>query len=120
MPQRENRSEVACLRERIELECQAVRRMFDQPASVASHDSIEARYRDLNGLKESLIPLVGGTQAMEVVMDIYMEIVDTPETARPVHPVPRAKVTQPLPDLPDDPPPDGPHRSVSGDLWSGQ
>jgi len=71
----ENKSEVARVRERIELECQAIRRVFEEPAIVASHASIEARYRNLGGLAQELEPLVGKEEATDVLLEIYNEVV---------------------------------------------
>ena len=70
-----NQSEVARLRERIELECQAIRRVFEDPAIVASHASIEARYRNLDGLTQELKPFVGDEKATGVLVEIYSEVV---------------------------------------------
>ena len=71
----EHKSDVARLRERIELECQAIRRVFEEPAIMASHASIEARYRNLDGLAQELKPLVGDEEATDVLVEIYNEVV---------------------------------------------
>ena len=54
----QHKSEVACLRERIDLEYQAIRRVFEEPAIVTSHSAIEACYRNLEGFAQELTPLV--------------------------------------------------------------
>ena len=71
----EHKSDVARLRERIELECQAIRRVFEEPAIVAPHASIEARYRNLGALSQELKPLVGDKEATDVLLKIYNEVV---------------------------------------------
>ena len=42
-----HKSDVARLREQIDLECQAIRWVFEESAIVASHQAIDARYRNL-------------------------------------------------------------------------
>ncbi len=71
----EHKSEVARIRERIDLECQAMKRMFEEPAIVASHVAIDARYRNLNGLAEELRPLVGDAEATKTLVDIYNDVI---------------------------------------------
>jgi len=72
-----HKSEVVRLREQIDLECQAIRRVFEEPAIVASHQSIDARYRNLHTLTEQLEPLVGKREATAALMDIYHNVVDS-------------------------------------------
>ena len=71
-----HKSDVARLREQIYLECQAIRRVFEEPAMVASHRSIDARYRNLHTLQEKLKPLVGEREAIKTIMDVYHDVVD--------------------------------------------
>jgi len=63
-------SELARLREQIELECQALQNMM-QFSAVASHRSITRRYRSLDRCRDQLKPLVGEDQATNIVVDIY-------------------------------------------------
>jgi len=63
-------SELARLREQIELECQALQHMM-QFSAVASHRSINRRYRSLDRCRDQLKPLVGEDQATNIVVDIY-------------------------------------------------
>ncbi len=63
-------SELARLREQIELECQALQNMM-QFSAVASHRSINRRYRSLDRCRDQLKPLVGEDQATNIVVDIY-------------------------------------------------
>ncbi len=71
----EHKSEVARIREQIDLECQAIRRVFEEPAVVASHASIDARYRNLDGLTQQLKPLVGEQEATSTLVEMYNEVV---------------------------------------------
>lgn len=66
-----NLSEVTRIREQIELECQAFARMFEEPAIVASHRSINARYRRIDQLQEVLVCLVGAQEATKITFDVY-------------------------------------------------
>ena len=68
-------SEVARIREQIELECQAFARMFEEPAIVASHKSINARYRRIDKLQEELVCVVGAQEATRITFDVYEKIV---------------------------------------------
>ena len=71
----EYKSEVARIRVLIELECQAIRRVFEEPAIVASHAAIDARYRNL-GTHQAVLELhVGEQEARETVVDIYQKVV---------------------------------------------
>ena len=71
----QNKSEVARLMQQIDLECEAIRRVFDEPAIVASHDSINARYNNLGKVKEELEQHVGKQEANNAVTDAYGRIV---------------------------------------------
>jgi len=79
-----HKSEVALLRQRIDLECQAIRRVFEEPAIVASHQSIDARYRNLHTLQEKLKPLIGEKEATATLMDIYHTVVESAPTTQTV------------------------------------
>lgn len=71
----EYRSEVARIRAQIELECQAIRRVFEEPAKYASHAAIDARYRNLGTHQEALEQHIGEREAREAVVDIYQKVV---------------------------------------------
>lgn len=71
----ENRSDVARIRAQIEGECQAIRRVFEEPALVASHAFIEARYRNLGTYQEALTDHMSEPEAKEEVVDIYRRVV---------------------------------------------
>jgi len=79
-----HKSAVARLREQIDLECQAIRRVFEEPAIVASHQAIDARYRNLHTLQEQLEPLLGKREATATLMEIYHTVVDSaPDVPQP-------------------------------------
>lgn len=65
-----NKSEVARLREQLELECQALKR-FTAPAMVASHAMITNRYNAIEKHAEALGKIVGQEQATEIMCQIY-------------------------------------------------
>ena len=71
----EYRSEVARIRAQIEQECQAIRRVFEDPAIVASHQAIEARYRNVGQHQEALAGYLGEQEAKEVMVDMYQKII---------------------------------------------
>jgi len=71
----EYRSEVARIRAQIELECEAIRRVFEQPAKYASHAAIDARYRNLGTHQEALEKHLGEQEAVQTVTDIYQKVV---------------------------------------------
>ena len=70
-----NHSEVARLRQQLEAECEALRRVFDEPAIVASHASIQARYLNLDRHREAVEQEIGSTQALDMLMTTYQHIV---------------------------------------------
>lgn len=65
-------SEVARIREQIELECQALAnlKLF---SAVASHKSITRRYENLERYHEHLRTLVGEQEATTIMVGIYNE-----------------------------------------------
>jgi hypothetical protein len=67
-------SEVARLRQQIELECQAIQHLM-QFSVVASHHAINGRYRNLDQYRDQLKTLVGEDQATSIVVDIYNQLV---------------------------------------------
>lgn len=71
----EYKSDVARIRAQIELECQAIRRVFEEPAIVASHAAIDARYRNLGIHQEALEQHIGEQGAREILVDIYQRVV---------------------------------------------
>lgn len=68
--QTEGKSEVAALRQRIALECQAAYQALHAPALTASHTFINARLASVQKHKEKLAHLVGEQQATELVLEV--------------------------------------------------
>ncbi len=68
-------SEVAKLRERIRLECEAMERMQHGFASVASHASILARYNNLGRYQAELAEHIGQKAATDEMMKTYIEVI---------------------------------------------
>jgi hypothetical protein len=65
-----NTSEVARLREQIELECQAIQRLM-QVSAVASHRVINRKYQNLDHCHQQLRALVSEEEALRIVVDAY-------------------------------------------------
>lgn len=63
-------SEIAQIKQNIELECVALRLAMDGFAAGASHQSITARYQRLGIFQTQLEKLVG-SQAEEIVCEMY-------------------------------------------------
>ncbi len=71
MSEETNKSEVARLMRQIDLETQAISRVFDEPAIVANHDSIHARYANLGKTRDELAKHIGDKQATKAVFQSY-------------------------------------------------
>jgi hypothetical protein len=65
-----NTSEVGCLREQIELECQAIQHLM-QSSAVASHRMINRKYQNLDQCHQQLKALVSGEEALCIVVEAY-------------------------------------------------
>lgn len=65
-------SDVARIREQIELECQALANLM-QFSAVASHTSINGRYENLERYREHLNRLIGEQEAAKMIVSIYQE-----------------------------------------------
>ncbi len=70
-----NKSEVARLRQDIELTCQSMKQGFTGFASVARHTIINHKYRQLEQYQEQLERLVGQEQALELMVETYNKVV---------------------------------------------
>ncbi len=68
-------SEIARLREQIELECEAMRLALHGYAVVASHKAIEQKYNALRQHHEALEQLVGKEEANSIVIETYLRVV---------------------------------------------
>lgn len=71
----ERKSEIARLREQIELACNAMNQMQFGYAISARHDIINHKYNVLSSYQEQLEPLVGEQEAMEIIIETYNKIV---------------------------------------------
>jgi hypothetical protein len=65
-----NTSEVARLREQIELECQAIQHLV-QSSAVDSHRTIKRKYQNLDQCHQQLKALVSEEEALRIVVDAY-------------------------------------------------
>ncbi len=63
-------SEVARLKEQIELECQAIQHLM-QTSVVASHRIINRKYQNLDQCHQQLKALVSEEEALRIVVDTY-------------------------------------------------
>ena len=68
-------SEVARLRQQIELECEAMHRALEGYAVVSSHAIIQHKYEQLGKYQEQLASLVGEQEAMQTVVETYIKVV---------------------------------------------
>ncbi|MEO9028115.1 MAG: hypothetical protein ABI413_04800 [Ktedonobacteraceae bacterium] len=76
MDTRENGgSEVARLRRRMELECEALKRAMGGFAIVASHEAIMQRYERLGVCREELGNLIGENDAEAAMCEVYNRVV---------------------------------------------
>lgn len=64
-------SEIAQLRQQMELECAAMHLALKGAATVARHAIITHRHRALDGYQEQLEQFVGYQQALQISIDIY-------------------------------------------------
>ncbi|GER88638.1 hypothetical protein KDW_28000 [Dictyobacter vulcani] len=68
-------SEVALLRQRIEMECEAMRQAMQGFRATASHDIINHQYSAIGGLQERLADLVGEREAAMIAVEAYIQII---------------------------------------------
>jgi hypothetical protein len=68
-------SEVARIREQIEQECIAMRRMTGEFAQVASHAAIAKQYARIEMSHTTLAGLVGEKQATDTMCAIYNKVI---------------------------------------------
>lgn len=71
----EGQSEIARLRWAIQQQCEALRRVMNDPSFSASHTVIQRRYLALGRHEQQLAEHIGAERATEVVYDIYQQIV---------------------------------------------
>ena len=71
----ENASEVARLRQQLELECQAMLRGLHGYAITAQHQIIDQKYQAFGTYQQVLETLVGKDEAISIAVEIYSKIV---------------------------------------------
>jgi hypothetical protein len=69
-----NASEVARIRANIEAECEALQHMT-LFACAASHDIIQAKFKNLDACHQELRAIVGENEATSTIVSIYNEVV---------------------------------------------
>ncbi len=75
-----NKSEVARIRQQIDLEIEAVNRVFREPAIVANHEAINHRFAALWSYKEQLDLHMNPRDAAKVVLDALEKLDQQAET----------------------------------------
>jgi hypothetical protein len=71
-----SKSDVACLRRQIELECEALNQALAGYAILAKHEIIAHRHKMLNQYHEELTNIVGQKKALEISVNIYDQMVN--------------------------------------------
>jgi predicted DNA-binding protein YlxM (UPF0122 family) len=71
----EGQSEIARLKDQIEIVCRAMNQMLYGYARTACHDIINHKYNALETYHEQLEILVGEQQALEIVIETYNRVV---------------------------------------------
>ncbi len=70
----ENASEVARIRANIEAECESLQHMT-LFACTASHDIIQAKFKNLDACHQELRALIGENEATSTIVAIYNDVV---------------------------------------------
>jgi len=68
-------SEVARIRQQIELECEAMQRLVSGLAITASHETIQHKYESLGTVHKQLAQIVGEEKATAITMEIYTRLI---------------------------------------------
>jgi hypothetical protein len=71
-----NQSDVARLREQIEMETLAMRDALSAPAMIGGHDQITRRYATISCYYEELTGIVGKQQATNIMNETYCRAID--------------------------------------------
>lgn len=77
------KSEVALLREKIELEIQAMNAGFTGYAAVSRHDIINHKYDQLGSYQQQLEQHIGAAAAIEVVINALNHLGHHPDNENP-------------------------------------
>ena len=72
-------SEVASLRRKIELECEAMKLAMRGFAVTGSHDVINHKYRAIGTAQEKLAAIVGEKEAARIAVEVYIHVMDGAE-----------------------------------------
>ena len=67
-------SEVARLRQQIELECEAMKQGMNGLAITAQHQIIQNKYNALGQTQEELAALIGEPDALKIVVETYIKV----------------------------------------------
>ena len=90
-------SEIMRLRARIEAELEAAHAALSSPAlGTAKHDYINARMERIGGYQQSLAILIGESESMEVVCDLFARDVPTSHAPEGVPSIPDPPSPSPL------------------------
>jgi hypothetical protein len=74
----DGKSEVARLMYQIELSCEAIARVMNDPGYSASHEMIRRRYAALGQRQERLGRVIGQEASIEAMYDIYNDVLNRP------------------------------------------
>ncbi len=72
-------SEVADLRRRIALECEAMRQALYGPAVVARHEIIAHRFQAIGQHQEQLTRHLGAQEAQRITCETYAQVFGSPD-----------------------------------------
>ncbi|GCE23268.1 hypothetical protein [Dictyobacter kobayashii] len=68
-------SEVAFLRKRIEMECEAMKHAMNSFRATASHDIINNQYNSIGNIQEQLAVIVGEQEAAKIAVEVYIQAI---------------------------------------------
>ncbi|GCE16747.1 hypothetical protein [Dictyobacter kobayashii] len=68
-------SEIADLRNRIELECQALRSLMEDFRQTAPHHIIQSRFESITPLQKQLSAHIGDEEAARMVVETYIRVI---------------------------------------------
>ncbi|GHO82388.1 hypothetical protein [Dictyobacter formicarum] len=68
-------SEIALLRRKIEMECEAMRQAMSGFKITASHDIINHQYTSIGDIQAQLAAIVGEQEAAQITVEIYIQAI---------------------------------------------
>lgn len=74
----DGKSEVARLMYRIELSCEAIERVMNDPGFKADHETVRLRYVALGRQQEQLAQIIGEEASVDAMCDIYDDVLSRP------------------------------------------